>query len=218
MRRNLITSALTIVVLTILLGLVYPFAMTGISQVIYPGRASGSLVTVAGKVVGSRLIGQDFRKPVIGKNGKPEMKDGKPVLAADPVYFQERPSTYSGYNGAGSGFTNLGPNSITARDTFKANLQAYLQLESPYDHGLTGAQVPVDAVTSSGSGVDPQISLANADIQAHRVAAVRHLSLTVVDRLISQNINARFLGVLGEAGVNVLDLNLALDRVTGASK
>jgi potassium-transporting ATPase KdpC subunit len=203
-------------VLTILLGLAYPLAMTGISQVIYPGRASGSLVKVGGKVVGSRLIGQDFRKPVIGKNGKPEMKDGEPVLAADPIYFQERPSTYSSYNGAGSGFTNLGPNSITARDTFKASLQAYLQLERPYDPGLSSAQVPIDAVTSSASGVDPQISLANADIQAHRVAAVRHLSLAVVDKLINENINGRFLGVLGEAGVNVLDLNLALDRLTGS--
>ncbi len=212
MRRNLLTSVLAVIVLTVLLGLVYPFAMTAISQVVFPGRADGSLVKVGGKVVGSRLIGQDFRKPVIGNNGKPEMSGGKPVLAADPVYFQERPSTQTSYNAAGSSFTNLGPNSATARDAFKANLQAYLQLEKPYDNGLTAAQVPVDAVTSSASGVDPQISIANADIQAHRVAAVRHLSLADVDRLISENINGRFLGVLGEAGVNVLDLNLALDR------
>jgi potassium-transporting ATPase KdpC subunit len=216
MRRNLISSAIAIIVLTVLLGLVYPFAMAGISQVIFPGRANGSLVKVAGKVVGSRLIGQDFRKPVIGKNGKPEMSGGKPVLAADPAYFQERPSTATSYNAAGSSFTNLGPNSITARDTFEANLQAYLKLERPYDPGLTAARVPIDAATSSASGVDPQISLANADIQAHRVAAVRHLSLAAVDKLIRQNINGRFLGVLGEAGVNVLDLNLALDRLTGA--
>jgi K+-transporting ATPase ATPase C chain len=216
MRRDLITSAIAIIVLTVLLGLVYPFAMAGVSQVIFPGRANGSLVKVGGKVVGSRLIGQDFSEPVIGKNGKQEVVKGVPQTQPDPRYFQERPSTATSYNAAGSSFTNLGPNSIVASQTFKANLQAYLALEKPYDPGLTAAQVPIDAVTSSGSGVDPQISLANADIQAHRVAAVRHLSLAVVDRLIGQNINGRFLGLLGEAGVNVLDLNLALDRTPGS--
>ncbi len=218
MRRDLITSAIAIVVLTILVGLVYPFAMAGVSQVIFPGRANGSLVKVGGTVVGSRLIGQAFDEPVIGKNGKQEVVKGVPQTQPDPRYFQERPSTATNYNAAGSSFTNLGPNSIIAMQTFKANLQAYLALEKPYDPGLTATQVPIDAVTSSASGVDPQISVANADIQGHRVAAVRHLSLAVVDRLIGQNINGRFLGLLGEAGVNVLDLNLALDRVTGASK
>ncbi len=172
--------------------------MTGIAQVAFPGRANGSLITVNGRVVGSRLIAQDFR--------------------GDPRYFQERPSTATHYNAASSSFTNLGPNSSVAEQTFKANLDAYLKLERPYDPGLTAAQVPIDAVTSSASGVDPEISTANADIQAHRVAAVRHLSLSTVERLVKQNTNGRFLGVLGEPGVDVLDLNLALDGLAGAPR
>ena len=193
MRRDLISSVLAIVVFSVLLGLVYPFAMTGIAQVVFPGRANGSLIHVRGRVVGSRLIGQDFR--------------------GNRRYFQERPSTATHYNGAASAFTNLGPNSALAERTFRANLAAYLKLERPFDPGLTAAQVPVDAVTSSASGVDPEISIANADIQAHRVASVRHLPLSTVQRLVDRNTNSRFLGVLGEPGVDVLDLNLALDQL-----
>ena len=216
MRRELFTSLIAVVVLTILLGLVYPLVMTGVSQVVFPGRANGSLITQNGKVVGSRLIGQDFRKPVIGKNGKPEQdSDGKPVLAADPAYFQERPSTQTSYAANASSFTNLGPNSTVAEQTFKSNLDAYLKLEQPYDAGLTARQVPIDAVTSSASGVDPEISPANADIQAHRIAAVHHLPLSEVMKLINNNTDGRFIGLLGEPGVNVLDLNLALNRLTG---
>jgi potassium-transporting ATPase KdpC subunit len=218
MRRELRTSAIAILVLTIVLGIVYPLVMTGVSQVAFPGRANGSLLkSSSGRVIGSRLIGQDFRKPVIGRNGKPEEKEGKPVLAADPAYFQERPSTATSYNAAGSSFTNLGPNDVEARETYKEDLESYLQLERPYDPGLTASEVPIDAVTSSASGVDPEISQANARIQAHRVAAVRHLSLALVDGLVTQNTDSRFLGVLGEPGVNVLDLNLALNRLTGGA-
>ena len=216
MRRDLISSVIAIVAFTVLFGLIYPFAMTGIAQVVFPGHANGSLISAHGKVVGSSLIGQDFRKPVIGTNGKPETSGGKPVLAADPAYFQERPSTATQYNAAASSFTNLGPNTVVARDTFKANLDAYLKLERRHDPGLTPAQVPVDAVTSSASGVDPEISVANADIQAHRIASVRHLPMAEVMQLINNNTDGRFLGVVGEPGVNVLDLNLALDRLTGA--
>jgi K+-transporting ATPase ATPase C chain len=216
MRRDLTTSLIAIVVFSVLFGLVYPFAMSGIAQVVFPGRANGSLIKEHGQVVGSRLIAQPFAKPVIGKNGKPEAtSSGLPVLAPDPAYFQERPSTQTEYNAAASSFTNLGPNTVVARDTFEANLAVYLKLERPYARGLTAADVPVDAVTSSASGVDPEISVANADIQAHRIAAVRHLPIATVDRLIANNTNSRFLGVLGEPGVNVLDLNIALDRVTG---
>jgi potassium-transporting ATPase KdpC subunit len=216
MRRDLITSLIAIVVLTILFGLIYPFAMTGISQVLFPGRANGSLLHAGGKVIGSRLIAQPFAKPVIGKDGKPQTtSSGLPVLAPDPAYFQPRPSTQTEYNAAASSFTNLGSNSAAARDTFKANLAAYLRLERRYDPGLTAARVPIDATTSSASGVDPEISVANADIQAHRIAAVRHLSLSAVDHLVKRNIDSRFLGVLGEPGVDVLDLNLALNRVSG---
>jgi potassium-transporting ATPase KdpC subunit len=218
MRRELLTSAIAVVVLTIVLGVVYPLVMTGVSQVVFPGRANGSLLkSSGGRVIGSRLIGQDFRKPVIGKNGKPEEAEGEPVLAADPAYFQERPSTGTSYNGAASAFTNAGPNGAEASETYKESLKTYLELERPYDPGLSAAQVPIDALTSSASGVDPEISLANARIQAHRIAAVRHLSMTVLDDLITQNTNSRFLGVLGEPGVNVLDLNLALDRMTGGT-
>jgi potassium-transporting ATPase KdpC subunit len=216
MRRDLITSLIAILILTVLFGLAYPLAMTGIAQVAFPGRANGSLIRQKGQVVGSRLIAQPFAKPVIGKNGKPETTStGLPILTPDPEYFQPRPSTQTEYNAAGSAFTNLGPNSTVARDTFKANLTGYLKLEQPYDPGLTAAQIPVDAVTSSGSGVDPEISPANAEIQAHRIASIRHLPAATVRKLIDQNTRGRFIGLLGEPGVNVLDLNLALDRLTG---
>jgi K+-transporting ATPase ATPase C chain len=193
MRRDLITSVLAIVVITLVLGVAYPLVVTGVAQVAFPGTANGSKVTVDGRLIGSRLIGQDFRN--------------------QPRYFQERPSSATAYNGAGSAFTNLGPNSITARNTFHAALESYLHREQPYDHALTAASVPVDAVTSSASGVDPDISPANAQIQAHRVASVRHLPLAIVDRLIARSTDGRSLGVLGEPGVNVLELNLALDRI-----
>jgi K+-transporting ATPase ATPase C chain len=213
MRRDLLTSVIAILVLTAVLGVAYPLAITGVSQVLFPGRADGSKITVNGRVVGSRLIGQDFRVPVLDAKGKPKVdKDGNPVLTPNRRYFQERPSTATNYSADASAFTNLGPNSTDARDTFKSNLASYLDLERPYDAGLTASKVPVDAVTSSASGIDPQISKANAAIQAHRIAAVRHLPLATVTRLISDHTDGRSLGVLGEPGVNVLELNLALDR------
>jgi K+-transporting ATPase ATPase C chain len=215
MRRDLVSAALAIVVLTAVLGLAYPLAVTAVSQVVFPGRANGSKIERDGKLVGSRLLAQDFRKPVLGPDGKPKLDaDGNPVMAPDPRYFQSRPSTATSYNPAGSAFTNLGPNSKDARDAFKANLDGYLALERRYDSTLTAARVPVDAVTSSASGVDPHISPANAAIQAHRIAAVRHLPPARVQRLISDNTDGRSLGVLGEPGVNVLDLNLALDSLS----
>jgi K+-transporting ATPase ATPase C chain len=193
MKRDLITAALAVIVLTVLLGLVYPLVVTGVSQVAFHGNANGQKITRDGKFVGSKVIGQDFR--------------------GNPRYFQERPSTATSYNAAGSAFTNLGPNSKDARDTFAKSLRAYLQLERPFSRGLTARDVPVDAVTSSASGVDPQISQANAAIQAHRIAAVRRLPLSTVQKLIKEHTDGRFLGVLGEPGVNVLELNLALDEV-----
>jgi potassium-transporting ATPase KdpC subunit len=217
MRREIRTSIIAVVALTLLLGLVYPLVMTGVSQVLFPGRADGSLIKKNGKVVGSKLIGQDFRKPVIGKNGKPEEREEEPVMAVDPAFFQERPSTATSYNAAGSSFTNAGPNSAEASETYKENLKNYLELERPYDPGLTAARVPIDAVTSSASGVDPEISEANAYIQAHRVASVRQLSLAAVEKLIKQNAKGRFIGVLGEPGVNVLELNLAVEKLAGGT-
>jgi len=174
---------------------------------------------VNGKLVGSRIIGQGFKKPVIGNNGKPEEKEEELVTEADQRYFQSRPSATEGgeYNAAASTFSNRGPNSVKTKEADEENIKAYLELERPYDLGLTAAQVPVDAVNTSASNLDPEISQANAWIQAHRIAAVRHLSLGAVDNLISKYTDSRGLGFSGESGVNVLELNLALDRLTGAA-
>ena len=190
MRRTLLTSLTAVIVITVLFGLVYPLVMTGVSQVVFPGKANGSKVSVDGRVVGSSLIGQEFKSK---------------------RYFHSRPSA-TGYSGDVTFFGNLGPNSVEAREAVREYLAAYVALEKPYDHSLTKADVPVDAVTESASGVDPEISQANAWIQAHRIAAIRNLSLTKVDELISEHTHGRFLGVLGEPGVNVLQLNIALDK------
>jgi potassium-transporting ATPase KdpC subunit len=212
MRRELTTSLLCVVVFTILLGLAYPFGVWAIGQVAFPGRAGGSLVHVNGRLVGSSLIGQDFSMPVLDKHGKPKVDEqGKPVTQPDPKWFQERPSQDS-YNAAATFFSNRGPNQASAVAFYKDELAGYLALEGRYDPGLTAAQVPVDAVTTSASGVDPHISKANALIQAHRIAAVRHLPLARVQQLIAQHTDGRFAGFLGEAGVNVLELNIALDK------
>ncbi len=190
MRRDLLNSALAVLVLSVVLGLAYPLAATGVAQLLFPGRAGGSLVERNGRTIGSRLIGQGF--------------------AGLPRYFQPRPSA-TGYAAAATSFDNLGPNSAALRRALAANLRAYLRRERPYDRGLARSQAPVDAVTFSGSGVDPQISVANARIQAHRVAAVRGLPLRRVLDLIVRHTEGRGLGLFGEPGVNVLELNLALD-------
>ena len=225
MRRDIVTSAIAIVVFTVLLGIVYPLAVTGVSQVAFPAKANGQKLYVNGRLVGSRIIGQSFSSPVLGKNGKPEEKEGELVTAPDPRYFQSRPSATEGgaYNAAASTFSNKGPNSVKTKEQNEENIKAYLELnKSPitkteYDPGLTVARIPVDAVNTSGSGLDPEISPANAWIQAHRIAAVRRLSLTTVDSLIAKYTSVRGLGFSGEEGVNVLELNLALDRLTGRS-
>jgi K+-transporting ATPase ATPase C chain len=212
MRRDLLTSLIAVIVLTVLLGVAYPLAITGISQVVFPGRANGSKVSVDGKVVGSSLIAQSFSRPVIGKNGKPVLdEEGEEVLAPDKRYFQPRPSA-TGYAPDVTYFSNLGPNSVEAREAVRENLATYVALEKPFDRTLARDRIPVDAVTESASGVDPHISQANARIQAHRIAAVRQLPLAQVDGLISDHTDGRFLGLLGEPGVNVLQLNVALDE------
>ena len=218
MRKDIISAALGIVVLTLLFGVLYPLVVTGVSQVAFPGNANGQKVDVSGRLVGSKIIGQQFTDQVINKKtGKPEVdKNGNPVTVPDPRYFQTRPSaTVPAYNAAGSAFSNAGPNNIATEQAIAANIQSYLQLEKPYDPGLTKSQVPVDAVNTSGSGIDPDISPANADIQAHRVAAIRHLPLSKVMSLVSQYTHGRGLGFSGEPGVNALELNLALDRLNG---
>jgi K+-transporting ATPase ATPase C chain len=218
MRKDITTSAIGIVILTLLLGVLYPLVITGISQVAFPGNANGQKVFVGGKLVGSKIIGQQFADPVIStKTGKVELdKNGNPVTTPDPRYFQTRPSaTVPADNAAATAFSNAGPNNIATEQAIAANIQAYIALEKPYDPGLTAAKVPVDAADTSASGIDPDISPANADIQAHRVAAVRHLTLSKVDQLVSTYTHGRGLGFSGEPGVNVLQLNLALDRLTG---
>ncbi len=191
MRRTALNALLAVIAFTVVFGIVYPLAITGVSQVLFPGKANGSKLTVDGRTVGSSLIAQDFK--------------------GDRHYFQPRPSQ-TGYAADATAFSNLGPNSVDERDEVRTNLAAYLKLERPYDRTLTRELVPIDAITQSGSGVDPQISEANARIQAHRIAAVRHLSLSRVDELISGHTDGRFLGVFGEPGVNVLQLNIALDK------
>ena len=216
MKRDIVTSAIGILVFTLLLGILYPLVVTGISQVAFPGNANGQKVEVGGKLVGSKIIGQQFATQVV-KNGKPVVdKDGNPVTVPDPRYFQSRPSaTVPPYNAAASTFSNLGPNDVATEQSIAGYLKAYLALEKPYDPGLTVSKVPVDAVNTTASGVDPDISQANADIQAHRIAAVRHLPMSDVMHLISSNTVGRGLGFSGEPGVDVLELNLALDRLTG---
>jgi potassium-transporting ATPase KdpC subunit len=204
--KELTTAAIAIVVLTIVLGIGYPLVMTGVAQVAFPNKANGSQITVDGKVVGSRLIAKAF---VIDTGRKDA--DGEPITRPDPQYFQPRPSQ-TDYSATGTFFSNRGPNSAVGRFFYRDALAAYLGLEKRYTPDLTAARVPIDAVTSSGSGVDPHISKANARIQANRIAAVRGIPVDRVDELVDDNTDGRFLGVIGEPGVNVLELNLALDQ------
>jgi len=194
MLRDLKGSIVAVVLLTAVLGLGLPALFTGFSQLAFSSQANGSLIKVNGKVVGSRLVAQSFAKP---------------------QYFHPRPSaTAPPYNGGATTFANLGPTSPDLAKAVKDQAAEILELEAPYNPGLTIHQIPVDAVTTSGSGVDPDISPAYAQLQSKRIAAVRRLPLTTVQRLVHQNTDGRSLGFLGEPGVNVLELNLALDKET----
>jgi K+-transporting ATPase ATPase C chain len=187
--QHLRSAILMTVVLTVLLGIVYPLAMTGISQVLFPSQANGSLVRDAqGKVIGSAILAQNFTQP---------------------QYFHPRPSDAGsdGYDATSSGGSNLGPTNQKLIDGVKGRAAAYRQ-----ENGLAeGSQVPVDAVTTSASGLDPDISPANALIQAARVAQARGLPDGQVRALVAQYTEGRMLGILGEPRVNVFKLNLALD-------
>jgi len=224
MKRDIVTSIIGIFVFTILCGLVYPLFITGVTQVAFPGNANGQQIKLDGKLVGSKLIGQNFGVPVLEKNGKPREVKGVIVTEPDPRYFQGRPSATEGgaYNAAASTFSNHGPNSVRTEEANAENIKAYLELNTgpnrrPYDPTLTVATIPVDAINSSGSGLDPEISRANAWIQAYRVAAVRRVALATVNGLIARYTSGRGLGFSGEEGVNVLELNLVLDRLTGGT-
>jgi K+-transporting ATPase ATPase C chain len=197
----------TLLLLTVILGLAYPLAMTGFAQVAFGNNANGSLVQRGGKTVGSHLIGQGFTRPVL-KNGQPT-KDakGNPVVEADPKYFQSRPSAAgTGYDPTSSGASNLGPENKDLIASIKDRRATAAALD-----GVSPAQVAPDALLASGSGLDPQISPAYAREQIARVARVRGLSVARVQALVTANTQGRTLGFLGEPRVNVLDLNLALD-------
>ncbi|MCL5256520.1 MAG: K(+)-transporting ATPase subunit C [Chloroflexi bacterium] len=194
--RGQIRSALVLLaIMTVLLGIAYPLAITGLAQVFFPGQANGSLITGSdGKVIGSALIGQNF---------------------TGPGYFHPRPSAAgaSGYDATASGGSNLGPTNKKLIDIVNQRAIAYRQ-----ENGLAAGQlVPVDAVTASASGLDPDITPANAYLQAPRVAKARGMAEADVRSLVQKHTEGPVLGIFGESTVNVLELNLDLDRLSGRS-
>jgi len=187
--RLLYTGVVMTAVLTVLVGVIYPLAMTGLSQLLFHDQANGSMITVNGRVVGSKLIGQNFAKP---------------------QYFHPRASAAgNGYDASNSGGTNLGPTSTKLLTTTVA-LANSIRAEDGLPPGYV---LPSDAVSTSASGLDPQISPAYADLQVARVAKARGLAEDRVRGVVKQHTDGRDLGVFGEARVNVLELNLALDRL-----
>ena len=189
MRRYVLCSIRMALVTLVLLGVVYPLAITGLAQLM-PAQAGGSLIRVNGRPVGSRLIGQNF---------------------TSAKYFHPRPSAAgSGYDAAASGASNIAPTS----KTYIEDVQARVASATAENAGLKAGEVPVDMVTASASGLDPDISLANALAQAPRVAQARGLAEASVRSLVESNVTGRQFGILGEPRVNVLELNLALDGVS----
>lgn len=197
MLKQLRTAVLMIVVMTALTGLVYPLAMTGLAQVGFHDKVNGSLLKKGDTVVGSSLIGQSFIDPKTGMTLK--------------GYFRSRPSAAgTGYDASASSGSNLGPTNQVLIDRVKADA-AIIRAEN----GLpANAEIPVDLVTASGSGLDPDISPASAELQVPRVAKERGISEDEVRKLVKENTSGRTLGLLGEPRVNVLKLNLALDALT----
>lgn len=189
--RQLRPALLMTVVFTLICGVTYPLLSTVIGEVAFSGKANGSLIKRDGVVVGSKLLGQNF---------------------AAPQYFHSRPSAAgAGYDGSASSGSNLGPLSPDLLSAVEDRAVAYRK-----ENGLEAdALVPVDAVTASGSGLDPHISIANARIQARRVARERGLDTSVVEQLVNRYTDDRQLLVLGDPGVNVVELNLALDDLAG---
>lgn len=196
--RQAVASVAALVVVTLALGFGYPLAVTGISQLFFRHQANGSLVYDHGTLVGSALLGQSFTDA-----------KGNPL----PQYFQPRPSAVD-YNGAGSGASNLGPSNPVLLNSVSERARAY----RAFNHLPAGAAVPVDAVTASGSGLDPDISVANALDQVPRVAAARHLPAARVIALVHQHTTGSQLGFMSEPVVNVLSINMALDNLRGGSR
>lgn len=184
MKKHLVTSILMTVVTTILLGIIYPFMVTGLAQLIFPRQANGNMITSNGTLIGSRLIGQPF---------------------SSPGYFRSRPSAAgTGYDAGNSGGSNLGPTNKMLIDRMNGDIQK-AQAENP------GTPVPMDLVTTSGSGLDPHISPEAAAFQVPRIARERGISEADVSALVANHTEGRQLGFLGEPRVNVLELNLDLD-------
>jgi K+-transporting ATPase ATPase C chain len=195
MTRNLVSSVVAVVIFTAVLGFAYPALMTGFAALAFEDKSTGSLIERDGKVVGSQLAGQEFKSP---------------------RYFHSRPSATSpAYNAGATTFANLGPTNPDLAKNVRQAAAAILKLERPYNPGLTIGDIPVDAVTTSASGIDPHISPAYAELQARRIAEVRGLPLETVERLIDESTDDRALGFFGEPGVNVLELNLAIDEEVG---
>ncbi|HML07621.1 MAG TPA: K(+)-transporting ATPase subunit C [Xanthobacteraceae bacterium] len=199
MLREIRPAIVVLVVLTLITGLIYPLAMTGIAQIIFPHRAQGSMIERDGRVIGSALIGQAFTSD--------KYFHGRPSATTAPDPADPSKTVAAPYNAANSGGSNLGPSNKALIDRVQGDLDK-LRQENP------AAAVPADLVTTSGSGLDPDISPEAAFFQVPRVAKARNLAEDRVRALVSDHIDGRFLGILGEPRVNVLLLNLALDRLS----
>jgi K+-transporting ATPase ATPase C chain len=199
MLREIRPAIILLVALTIITGLVYPLAVTGIAGVLFPSQAQGSLIERDGKVVGSRLIGQEFKED--------KYFHGRPSATTAPDPNDSSKTVPAPYNAANSGGSNLGPTSKALNDRIKQDVEK-LKVENP------SAAVPVDLVTTSGSGLDPDISPEGALFQVPRVAKARNMPEDRVRQLVAENTSGRFTGGLGEPRVNVLALNLALDAAS----
>ena len=204
-----------LLVLTVVCGVIYPLVVTGIAQVAFSDKANGSEIKSGGKVVGSELIGQTYNLPKKDPNNADE------AAVPDLKWFQPRPSNGLGTNSINtryqliiSGATNLSGDNDKLIKQVKDAKDAVVKDNSTADYQVNPADVPADAVTSSGSGLDPQISPAYAKIQVHRVAEKNHLDVKQVEKLVAENTSGRILGFMGEPGVNVLKLNIALKELT----
>ena len=197
MLKEIRPAIVLLVALTLITGVIYPFAMTGIARVIFPIQSQGSLVEENGRIVGSALIGQQFQSD--------RYFHGRPSATVAPDPNDPTKTVPAPYNAANSGGSNLGPTNKSLIERVQGDMDR-LQQENP------SAEVPIDLVTTSGSGLDPHISPAAALFQVPRVAKARNMSEDSVRRLLDEHVEGRTLGILGEPRVNVLALNLALDR------